>query len=110
MHPRLVVLQPTPYCNIDCEYCYLRSRDDRSIMSRDVVDAVRNKIFTRFSSDAEPTVVWHAGEPTVVPIAWFEYATNTLRSAAPANTTFSLQSNGISISEAWIDFLERSGT
>jgi len=28
-----VVVQPTPLCNINCSYCYLPSRDDRSVIS-----------------------------------------------------------------------------
>ena len=36
---RLLVLQPTPYCNLDCDYCYLPSRNDRSRLSLDILDA-----------------------------------------------------------------------
>src|SRR5262249_1720353 len=68
--PRLIILQPTPYCNISCSYCYLGSRDDRRLMPRKVVDAVRDKIFSRLAPDAAPTIVWHAGEPTTAPISW----------------------------------------
>ena len=28
-----IVLQPTPFCNIRCKYCYLPTRDDISSMS-----------------------------------------------------------------------------
>ena len=28
---RLLVMQPTAFCNIDCLYCYLPSRDDRTV-------------------------------------------------------------------------------
>ena len=30
---RLLVVQPTPYCNLDCDYCYLPDRGDRSQLS-----------------------------------------------------------------------------
>ena len=28
-----LVIQPTPFCNIECTYCYLPNRRDRSVMS-----------------------------------------------------------------------------
>jgi uncharacterized protein len=108
--PRLVVLQPTPYCNIDCRYCYLRGRDDRRVMASSVVEAVAGKLLARMARDAAPTLVWHAGEPTVVPLAWYENAYRVLRAAAPPATVFSLQSNGIAISDDWVAFLRRTGT
>ena len=30
---RLLILQPTPFCNIDCDYCYLPDRDATMRMS-----------------------------------------------------------------------------
>jgi uncharacterized protein len=108
--PRLIVLQPTPYCNINCDYCYLRNRDDRTVMSADVVAAIRDKIFSSISPDAAPTIIWHAGEPTVVPVDWYKRADAQLRAAAPARTKFSLQSNGIFLSDDWISFLKDTPT
>src|SRR5450755_3340850 len=97
--PVLIILQPTPFCNIACDYCYLRNRNDRTIMSADVVGAVRDRIFPRMAADAAPAIIWHAGEPTVVPVAWYRHAYAELRRTAPANASFSLQSNGVSLSQ-----------
>jgi uncharacterized protein len=106
--PRLIVLQPTPYCNINCDYCYLGNRDDRRLMSTAVVDAIKDKLFSRLAPDASPTIVWHAGEPMVAPVAWYEYAYRSLRPVTPPQATFAIQTNGVSISRAWIDFLRRN--
>src|SRR5438067_643330 len=108
--PQLIVLQPTPFCNISCDYCYLRSRDDRTLMSTEVVAAVRDKVLRKASSDAVPTIIWHAGEPTVVPVRWYREAHSELQSAAPSGTRFSLQSNGVSLSPEWIPFLKDTRT
>ncbi|MBM3530603.1 MAG: GRRM system radical SAM/SPASM domain protein [Alphaproteobacteria bacterium] len=108
--PRLIILQPTPYCNIDCTYCYLGHRDDRRLMSGAVVAAVRDKLLARLSPDAAPAIVWHAGEPTAAPIAWYEHAYAALRPAAPAHASFAMQSNGIAIDDRWIDLFRRTGT
>lgn len=110
LRPRLIVLQPTPYCNINCDYCYLRNRDDRTVMAPAVLDAIKSKLLPLLAPDAAPAIVWHAGEPTVVPLSWYERAYAALRPSLPQAATFTLQSNGISLSEPWTDFLKRSDT
>jgi len=108
--PRLIILQPTAYCNINCSYCYLRHRDDKRLMSREVVEALRDKIFCRLPPQSAPTVVWHAGEPTTAPVEWYEYAYSRLLDVAPHRTGFAMQSNGIAINERWIELFRRTNT
>ncbi len=108
--PRLIILQPTPYCNIACSYCYLGHRDDRTLMSRDVVEAIRDKIFARLPSEVAPTVVWHAGEPLTAPIRWYEHAYERLAGACPPHTIFAVQTNGIAVDERWAEFFLRTRT
>jgi uncharacterized protein len=108
--PRLIILQPTPYCNINCSCCYLGTRDDRRLMSRDVVEALRDKVFRRLSAQSAPIVVWHAGEPTAAPIEWYEHAYGRLLDVAPAKSGFAMQSNGIAINDRWIDLFRRTNT
>jgi uncharacterized protein len=110
IEPRLIILQPTPYCNINCSYCYLGHRDDKRLMAREVVEALREKIFRRLSPRAAPVVVWHAGEPTAAPIGWYEHAYGRLLDVAPPQTSFAMQSNGIAIGERWIDLFRRTNT
>lgn len=108
--PRLIILQPTPYCNINCSYCYLNHRDDRRLMSAAVVEAVREKIVSRLPRDAGAAIVWHAGEPTAAPLRWYEHAHARLAAAAPEHTSFAMQSNGVAIDARWIGFFRRSNT
>lgn len=106
----MIVLQPTPYCNIDCGYCYLGNRDDRRLMAPEVVDAIKDKLISRLAPDAAPRIVWHAGEPTVVPVAWYKSAYQKLQPTVSPETVFALQTNGVAISPALIDFLRSSQT
>lgn len=108
--PVLIVLQPTPFCNISCDYCYLRNRDDRTIMSAEVVGAISDKIFPKIAFDAAPTVIGHAGEPTVVPLSWYRRAHSELRRTAPPQANFTLQSNGVSLSSEWLSFAKETET
>jgi uncharacterized protein len=108
--PRLIVLQPTAFCNIDCTYCYLTNRDDRRLMSPEVLDAVCSKIMGRLDPNSTATLVWHAGEPTAAPIGWYEDAYPRLSSCTPPSVTFAMQSNGVAIDGRWIDLFCRTGT
>jgi uncharacterized protein len=76
----------------------------------EIVEALRIKIFGRLSEASAPVVVWHAGEPTTVPIKWYEHAYKRILAVAPTRTNFAIQTNGIAINEAWIDLFRRTNT
>ncbi|QOZ23119.1 radical SAM protein [Bradyrhizobium sp. CCBAU 51753] len=107
--PRLIILQPTPYCNINCTYCYLPHRDERHLMSLEVLDAIKQKLFVKISPNAEPIIVWHAGEPMAAPLSWYRDAFELLKPGTPAGAIYRIQTNGISVSDEWIDFLSQTG-
>ena len=112
---RLLVLQPTPYCNLDCDYCYLTTRDDRSQLSLEVLDAALARVLESPYLDGPFTLLWHAGEPLTVPPAFYDAATDRIRAALarqglPPHTVHqSLQTNGITIDGTWCDCFARNG-
>jgi uncharacterized protein len=79
-------------------------------MSAEVVGAIRDKIFPRISPDAAPAIIWHAGEPTVVPVSWYRRTYFELRRTTPPGANFSMQSNGVSLSSEWLSFLKETET
>lgn len=79
-------------------------------MSKEVIEALRTKIFSRLSEKSAPVVVWHAGEPTTVPIEWYEHAYERFLTVAPVRTNFAIQTNGIAINSGWIDLFRRTHT
>jgi len=99
----MVVLQPTPFCNIDCTYCYLPQRSVKALMSQDTVRALFSKVFASGWLGAELTVLWHAGEPLVAPISFYEAAFQTIEALRPAalRVRQAIQTNGMLISPAW---------
>ena len=111
---RLLVLQPTPYCNLDCDYCYLPSRDDRSRLSLDILDAALERVLESPYFGGPFTLLWHAGEPLTVPPAFYDAATSRIHAALerrglPLHTVQqSLQTNGLTINEAWCDCFTRN--
>ncbi len=108
---RLLVLQPTPFCNLDCSYCYLPDRNDRTQMSvKTAVAALRWVIETGLAGD-RLSIAWHAGEPLVVPQVWYREAMASLAAVVPAGLTLdhSVQTNAVLIDAGWADFLAESG-
>jgi uncharacterized protein len=63
---QLLIFQPTPFCNLNCTYCYLPDRQDRRIMDVDVVRKTVQRLQQEELLDPTVSIIWHAGEPTVV--------------------------------------------
>lgn len=104
---RQLVLQPTPFCNLACTYCYLPHRDDRTVMSPEVVEAAF--IFARdagLCSD-EVEVRWHAGEPLAVSRQFYEDAFAQARRILGGQTVIhhSIQTNAVLLDAEWADLL-----
>jgi uncharacterized protein len=108
---QLLVVQPTPFCNIDCRYCYLPDRADKSV----VADATLRNLFTQVFATGwagdELSVVWHAGEPTVLPADWYRRAFGLIDELRPPNlkVSHSFQTNGTLIDDAWCRFFADEG-
>src|SRR5579859_4100460 len=105
----LVVLQSTPFCNINCSYCYLPQRDDRQKLDIADVGRIFEKLVTFPTIGERVTVVWHAGEPLVLGPEYYEAAFTCISEKCPKNLTVqqSFQTNGMLIDDAWCDLFER---
>ena len=108
--PRLIILQPTTYCNIDCSYCYLGRRDLRLCMSEAVLEAVVSKVADQLGQPERTAIVWHGGEPTTAGLLWFRRAYAILQPARAAGIRFAVQTNGVALNDAWFDFFAETGT
>jgi len=108
---RLLVLQGTPFCNIDCSYCYLPGRNSKARMAIDTVRAAARRLREDGLAGSELTVCWHAGEPLVLPIAFYEDAIGAVAEALGTATlvTHAVQTNATLIDDAWCRFLRRHG-
>lgn len=102
---RLLVLQPTAFCNIDCDYCYLPARTDRHVMSHDIVASAVRLVYENGLAAPDFTVVWHAGEPLLVPPDWYEEAFRRIAAETPEGrvTPHAIQTNGMLIDARWCD-------
>ena len=102
----LVVVQPTPFCNINCQYCYLPHRSDRSVIAPATLANLFEKVFTSGWAAPDITVIWHAGEPLVMPPGFYRDAFALIERLRPPGqrVSHSFQTNGMLISPAWCAF------
>ena len=111
---RLLVVQPTPYCNLDCDYCYLPDRGDRTQLSLELLEVAVERVLDSPYFEGQFTLLWHAGEPLMAPIAFYDQASARLRQllerrGLPASTIVqSLQTNATVINGDWCDCFERN--
>ncbi len=108
---RLLVLQPTPFCNIDCSYCYLGDRRSTARMSLDTLELACRRVFESSLLGQQLDVAWHAGEPLVVPVSWYDKAMERMSDMRPPwlRLRHSFQTNGLLVDEAWARFFARTG-
>ena len=103
----LLVVQPTPFCNIDCRYCYLPDRANKSVVAQSTLHNLFSQVFASGWAKDGLSVVWHAGEPMVLPIAFYRRAFALIDALKPPGlmVPHSFQTNGTLIDDAWCDFI-----
>jgi uncharacterized protein len=103
----LLILQPTPFCNLACDYCYLTTTSNPARMSLATLAGIIDAVPSLAALPPRLTLVWHAGEPLVVPVAWYRSAfevCDRLRDAG-VEIDHSFQTNGTLIDDAWCDLI-----
>ena len=83
----MLVLQPTPFCNIACSYCYLPDKANRARMSPEVITAVCERLAESGFVSGPLTILWHSGEPLVVGPTYYEAAFDQLARELPPDIT-----------------------
>lgn len=105
----LLVVQPTPFCNLDCDYCYLPHRDSRRTITVETLERVFAQVLSSRYVTGPLSVVWHAGEPLVLPPSFYEEAFAALAAAnrrgVPVRHCF--QTNATLVDTAWCELIER---
>jgi uncharacterized protein len=108
---QLLIVQGTPFCNLNCTYCYLPDRDNKSRIQ----DAVVRSLAVRLREEAlvgpRLRVCWHAGEPLVYPLPLYERFVKAFQEELGSQTDleFSTQTNGVLLDGAWCEFFVRNG-
>lgn len=101
-------VKPTNRCNVGCTHCYLPEavRADKTKMSNDVLEQT-----ARFIADMQARarhhsahVLWHGGEPLVLPADWYFKAGEKLDQILPGHTE-SMQTSLIPLRDEHLDLI-----
>jgi uncharacterized protein len=109
LETKLLILQPTPFCNIACDYCYLPDRNSTARMSIATVRKAMERLCEDGLAGSDLSVVWHAGEPLAMPIRFYEEAIAAIQQVIGSRyvVTHSIQTNATLIDDAWCDLFKR---
>jgi uncharacterized protein len=105
---QLVIIQPTSFCNINCRYCYLPYRSLTKRVSTETLSRIFEVFFSSSFVPEEITFVWHASEPLVLPIRFYEQAFRLQQqwNIHGVRIINSFQTNAMLITQAWCDFFK----
>lgn len=105
----ILVLQPTPFCNINCDYCYLPNRSDTHRMSLETIRGAVKLVADAGLIQDKLSIVWHAGEPMVLPVGYYEQAFAVIAEVAQGRfpVVHSFQTNGTLIDHEWCEFFQK---
>ena len=105
----LLIVQPTPFCNINCSYCYLPDRNNTKKISSAIVESIIERLLSDKLIGNQLSVVWHAGEPLVLSPEFyrplFDLFTNRLQPLG-ISVHHSIQTNGTLITQEWCNFIK----
>ncbi|MBU1255956.1 radical SAM protein [Patescibacteria group bacterium] len=92
-------------CNLQCRYCYVATDAEQIFMSKWILEQTIKAIVTL---DPLPIFFWGGGEPLLIGRRGFKKALDTQAKYCDGRTFInSLQTNGILIDQAWVDFMKQ---
>lgn len=102
------MIQSTPFCNVNCQYCYLGDRRNRSRMSEATLRRITEAFVESQARRKTLPITWHAGEPLVLPIDWYDRAHRILSEVPhPERLELCFQTNGTLLTPEWAAFFSR---
>ena len=107
MSIRKLMIQATPICNMNCSYCYIpeENRQQKGRISDETLTAIYEKILTSFLISKDLTILWHAGEPLMLPVSFYEQVFNDVNKYKQVGQTITqcIQSNATLINDQWCE-------
>jgi uncharacterized protein len=106
----LIVLQPTTFCNIDCQYCYLPDRLLTNQMSIDVIQRIASEVLSSNLVETPLAFLWHLGEPLAAPLPFYEAAfaeIDRINKDHQREYIHSFQTNATLLNKQWIDLIKK---
>ncbi|HVZ47007.1 MAG TPA: cyclophane-forming radical SAM/SPASM peptide maturase GrrM/OscB [Ramlibacter sp.] len=106
----MLIIQGTPFCNLDCRYCYLPERSVKEFAPLGLFDRTAEKLHSEGLVGDALSILFHAGEPLVYPASGYAHCIAVFQSRFPATKLrFVVQTNGTLITDAWCEFFLKHG-
>jgi uncharacterized protein len=104
----LVVFHPTPYCNLDCSYCWAPDRDIKSQMPLSVVEEAIKQVYS-IPNISQVDFCWLTGEPLIMGLKYYQAVIDLCSDLKPSflQINFIIQSNGTLIDDNWALFFKK---
>lgn len=103
-----IIAKATCECNLNCDYCY--DAKNREIFKSKVLDIADLRHLIDMVSEHAHHVdwLWHGGEPTQIPIAWYENVQTIFSEYYSTIFTQNIQTNGVNMlkDDDWLKFLK----
>lgn len=109
----LLILKAVTSCNLACTYCSAHCQEKKAeqLNSRDVIQ-VWNELLSCGMVEKSVQVLWHGGEPTLYDPDDAELIMRHIGATAALHgiaVRFTMQSNGVQISERWLKLILQYG-
>jgi len=114
MHPFSLLIKPTgSNCNIDCKYCFYKSRSPEVGSGRQrMSDEVLEKLIRDFVQLDFPGYgfAWQGGEPTLMGLDFYKKVIELQKKYGQAGRQISnsMQTNGVLLDDEWCRFLSEN--
>jgi uncharacterized protein len=116
-HISQFILKVASRCNLNCPYCYVYNKADSTwkqrppLMSDDIFSAALERLRNHclFSGQKYANIIFHGGEPCLIGARKFDEWCMRAQAllAGIAKPSFSIQTNGTLIDEAWAEAFEK---
>jgi radical SAM protein with 4Fe4S-binding SPASM domain len=104
-----ILIRPTTTCNARCEYCYLGSKKNKDFMNKNTIEVIVSSIIEYLAINPKNRIncLWHGGEPSLLPLEFWEYVEKKFSVIDLKSISMSVQSNllsdSIHIYKWWVD-------
>ena len=105
----LAVFQPTPFCNLDCTYCWAPGKNENTRMSLSIFENALKQVLTQ-KKLSRLDILWLTGEPLIVGLEYYKSAVSICKGMVPGhlNLRFIVQTNGTLINDEWASFFKEN--
>ncbi len=104
-----LIVQGTPYCNLDCGYCYLPDRSQRSNLEIATVRRLVQIIADSGLLAGQIDIRWHAGEPLTLDPGFYDEAATEISAVLGPHVRIrhSVQTNGVFLNDSWMKLFRK---